>query len=139
MGSDVPPKPPDHRPSVLVVDDDQDARSIYATYLQSKGCEVFTAPDGRRAIQKAQDLWPDIILMDLAMPRLDGWEAIRQLRESSWTRAIPIIAISAVPMSEESALQAGSDAYLEKPCDLGALWLQICALMDGAGAQSSRR
>jgi CheY-like chemotaxis protein len=119
----------DGRAAVLVVDDDTDARVIYGTYLRAMGCDVFTAADGRRAIDEAKNLLPDVIVMDLAMPRLDGWEAIRQLRDSSWTRRIPIIAVSAVPLSRETAFDAGCDAYLMKPCEPQVLWAQIRALL----------
>jgi two-component system cell cycle response regulator DivK len=117
------------RPVVLVVDDDPDARAIYATYLRAMGCEVFTANDGRSAIEKSTALLPDIILMDLAMPRLDGWEAIRQLNQSSWTRRIPVVAISAVPESRHTAFQAGCSAYLSKPCEPQVVWAQICGIL----------
>jgi len=116
-------------PVVLVVDDDPDARTIYSTYLRAMGCNVFTADDGRPALSKATDLLPDIIVMDLAMPRVSGWEAIRRLHESSWTRQIPIIAVSAVPVSRETAFEAGCDAYLTKPCEPPVLWSQIRALL----------
>jgi two-component system cell cycle response regulator DivK len=117
------------RPVVLVVDDDFDARTIYSTYLRAMGCDVFTAEDGRPAIDKAVDLLPDLIVMDLAMPRLNGWEAIRQLHESSWTQLIPVIAVSAVPVSRQTAFEAGCDAYLTKPCEPQVLWSQIRALL----------
>src|SRR5262245_15762405 len=65
-------------PAVLVVDDDPDARGIFSEYLRAKGWVVFTAGDGRVAIEKAKDLGPDVIVMDLAMPRVDGFEAIRR-------------------------------------------------------------
>ncbi len=102
---------------MLVVDDDFDARSIFSFYLRAVGCNVFVASDGRSALDKADELAPDVIVMDLAMPRLDGWEAIRRLRQSSWTREIPIIAVSAVPLSRETAFEAGCDVYLTKPCE----------------------
>ena len=117
------------KPVVLVVDDDSDCRTIYAMHLRSAGCEVFTANDGRSAVDKTNDLRPDIIVMDLAMPRVDGWEAIRRLHDSSWTRQIPIIAVSAVPTSRDTAFEAGCDAYLAKPCDPKVLWSQIRALL----------
>jgi CheY-like chemotaxis protein len=117
------------KPVVLVVDDDPDARMIYSTYLRAMGCEVFTANDGRAGIEKAIDLLPDIIVMDLAMPRVDGWEAIRRLGESSWTREIPIIAVSAVAVSRETAFNAGCKAYLTKPCEPHVLWAQIRVLL----------
>ncbi len=119
----------DERPVVLVVDDDLDARTIYSTYLRAMGCDVFTADDGRPAIDKAVDLLPDLIVMDLAMPRLNGWDAIRRLHESSWTQLIPIIAVSAVPVSRQTAFEAGCDAYLMKPCEPQVLWSQIRALL----------
>ena len=115
---------------VLVVDDDADARMIYSIYLRAMGCDVFTGQDGRVALEKATDLLPDLIVMDLAMPRVDGWEAIRRLRESSWTREIPIVAVSAVPASRQSAFDAGCDAYLTKPCEPQVLWHQIRALLN---------
>ena len=90
---------------------------------------VFTAPDGRVAVEKAKSLGPDIVVMDLAMPRVDGFEAIKRLRESSWTRRLPIIAISAVPLTQDLALEAGCDAYLSKPVDPSALWLQITSML----------
>ena len=117
------------RVAVLVVDDDPDARNIFSESLRSKGCVVFTASDGRIAIEKAKNLGPDIIVMDLAMPRVDGFEAIRKLRESSWTRRLPIIAISAVPLTQDLALEAGCDAFLSKPVDPEALWLQISSML----------
>jgi two-component system cell cycle response regulator DivK len=117
------------KPVVLVVDDDFDARTIYATYLKAVGCSVFVASDGRAALDKADELSPDIIIMDLAMPRLDGWEAIRRLRQSSWTREIAIIALSAVPSSRDTAFEAGCDAYLAKPCEPQLLWTQIQTLL----------
>jgi len=119
----------DERPLILVVDDDLDARTIYATYLRAMGCDVFTAEDGRPAVDKATDLLPDLIVMDLAMPRLNGWEAIRRLHESSWTRLIPVVAVSAVPVSRDTAFDAGCDAYLSKPCEPQVLWAQVRALL----------
>jgi CheY-like chemotaxis protein len=117
------------KPVVLVVDDDFDARTIYSIYLKAVGCNVFVASDGLTALDKADELSPDVIVMDLAMPRLDGWEAMRRLRQSSWTRDIPIIALSAVPLGRDTAFEAGCDAYLAKPCDPKLLWTQIQALL----------
>lgn len=90
---------------------------------------MFTAADGRVAVEKAKNLGPDVVVMDLAMPRVDGFEAIRRLRESSWTRRLPIIAVSAVPLSQDLAITAGCDAYLAKPVDPNVLWLQICSIL----------
>jgi CheY-like chemotaxis protein len=116
------------KPVVLVVDDDADARTIYAMSLRAKGCDVFTAKDGREGLEKANDLWPDIIVMDLAMPHIDGWEAIRRLSESSWTREIPIVAVSAVPYSGRRRWPPAA-ALPHKPCDPHTLWSQVRALL----------
>src|SRR4029077_10100891 len=78
--------------SVLVVDDDRDARAMYRMYLKHAGCKVRTALYGIAAIAKAKDRPPDVIVMDLAMPRLDGWIASRWLKSSPATAHIPIIA-----------------------------------------------
>src|ERR1051326_8982757 len=91
------------RPMILVVDDDSDARDMYAEYLQAMGCDVFKAKDGAEAVKKTTDLWPNVVVMDLAMPNMDGWEAIRQLHQSSWTSAIPVVAVSAVAEGRDAA------------------------------------
>lgn len=103
---------------------------IYSHYLRTMGCVVFTAVNGRAAVDKARDLGPDAIVMDLAMPGVNGYEAIREIRESSWTERIRIIAVSAVPMSRDAAFDAGCDAYLSKPCTPDVLWAQLKALLD---------
>jgi len=117
------------RPMILVVDDDLDAREMYSLFLKSKGCDVFKATDGAEAIKKARDLWPNVIVMDLAMPNMDGWEAIRKLHQSSWTSMIPVIAVSAVADGRDAAFAVGCDAYLTKPCMPQVLWAQIQALL----------
>jgi len=114
---------------VLIVDDDPDAREMYGTYLASVGCDVFQAADGREAVSKAADLWPNVVVMDLAMPNMDGWEAIRRLHQSSWTNTIPIVAVSAVADGRDAAFEVGCDAYLMKPCTPQVLWTQIQKLL----------
>jgi CheY-like chemotaxis protein len=113
---------------VLVVDDDVDARRIYAEYLRSKGLTVSTAADGRKAIEKANDLKPDVVVLDLAMPRVDGWTVLKNLRGSSWTRTIPIIVVSAVTDGRDEAFYLGCDGFLTKPCPPEVVWLQILAM-----------
>lgn len=115
--------------TILVIDDDMDARRMYSEYLRVKGCIVFTASDGRSGIDKTTDLTPDVVVLDLAMPRVDGWTVLKQLRESSWTAEIPIVVVSAVSDVRDAALRAGCDAYLAKPCDPELLWLQIQAIL----------
>jgi CheY-like chemotaxis protein len=117
-------------PHVLIVDDDRDARMIYRTYLRHTGCRVRTAPDGAKAIDKAHRDPPDVIVMDLAMPRLDGWTASRWLKGSPATSHIPIIAVSAAPQAGEGARAAGCDGFLAKPCQPDLLWWEIRALLN---------
>src|SRR5205807_691517 len=115
--------------TVLIVDDDVDARRIYGEYLRVKGMTAFSSTDGRSGIEKANDLKPDVIVLDLAMPRVDGWTVLKHLRESSWTSPIPIIVVTANHAVRDEAFQAGCDAYLLKPCPPETLWLQVRALL----------
>ena len=105
-------------PLVLVVDDSPDARGLYGEYLEYLGFRVETAEDGAQAIQSAQREWPAIIIMDLAMPVLDGWQAIKRLKGDPVTADIPIVALSAFTFGEEPkrAREAGADLCLSKPC-----------------------
>jgi two-component system response regulator RpaA len=89
---------------------------------------TFTAADGRSGIDKSVELNPDAIVLDLAMPRVDGWTVLKHLRESSWTSQIPIVVVSAMSGVRDEAFHAGCDAYLMKPCPPEVLWLQIRAL-----------
>ena len=122
---------------ILIVDDDPDARDMYGEYLQAMGCEVYKARDGQEAVKKTADLWPNVVVMDLAMPNMDGWEAIRQLHQSSWTSAIPIVAVSAHADGREAAFEVGCDAYLMKPCTPQVLWAQIQKLLTPPDARPS--
>jgi DNA-binding response OmpR family regulator len=114
--------------AVLVIDDDLDARQIYSEYLRSKGWTVFTAQDGRTGLTKITELTPDVIVLDLAMPRVDGWTVLKQVRESSLTSKIAVVVVSALSDARDSAFYAGCDAYLLKPCPPEVLHLQIHAL-----------
>jgi len=75
------------------------------------------------------DLKPDAIVLDLAMPRVDGWTVLKHLRESSWTNQIPIVVVSAVHDVRDEAMRTGADAYLAKPCAPDIVWMQINALL----------
>jgi len=103
---------------VLIVDDSQIAREMYSEYLAHRGFWAVTAPDGEASIPLAHNLKPDVIVMDLAMPRLDGVSAIRRLRQSALTRRIPVILLTghAVQAIQQGALEAGVDVFLTKPC-----------------------
>jgi len=112
------------------VDDDLDARVIYRDYLTVMGCHVYTARDGMIGVEMAKRRKPDVIVMDLAMPRLDGWAATAELKQSPITRAIPIIVLSAVPSSRSEARAAGCEGFLTKPCLPESLWCEIRLLLD---------
>jgi DNA-binding response OmpR family regulator len=114
--------------AVLVVEDDLDARRIYSEYLRTKGWTVFTASDGRTGLDKTTELTPDVLVLDLVMPRVDGWTVLKYVRESSLTAHIPIVVVSAVTDSRDDAFAAGCDAFLTKPCQPEVLYLQVRAL-----------
>jgi CheY-like chemotaxis protein len=103
---------------ILLVEDFTDAREMYRDYLEFAGFRVETAADGREAIDKTRALQPDLVLMDLSLPGIDGWEATRQLKSDPATSAIPILALSAHALAAEGerARQAGCDGFIAKPC-----------------------
>jgi CheY-like chemotaxis protein len=100
---------------------------MYVEYLRFSGFRVAEAVNGVEALQRAFDLRPDVILMDLALPRMDGWEATRQLKADARTRHIPVVALTghALASHVEGARQAGCDAFVTKPCLPDALVYQI--------------
>jgi two-component system, cell cycle response regulator DivK len=104
--------------SVLIADDARGARELYGEYLQFCGFRVVTARDGFEALTLAREDPPDIILMDLSMPRVDGWEAIRELKANPRTAPIPIVAVSGYCEGEAArrARDAGAEVCLAKPC-----------------------
>jgi|HubBroStandDraft_6_1064221.scaffolds.fasta_scaffold133577_1 two-component system cell cycle response regulator DivK len=103
---------------VLVVDDFEDNRSMYALYLTYSGYDVVEAADGRQAVELASQRMPDVIVMDLTLPVMDGWEATRRIKADERTRHIPIIALTGHALAGQSrdARKAGCDAFLAKPC-----------------------
>ena len=108
----------DIAPVVLVVDDSPDARFLYGEYLRACGFRVVTAKNGVEGVAAAHAEWPAVIVMDLQMPQMDGWEAIRHLRHDPLTSDIPIIALSAFAFGDapDRAREAGADLCLSKPC-----------------------
>jgi CheY-like chemotaxis protein len=108
----------DHGPLILVVDDYQDAREMYAEYLQYSGFRVAEARNGNEAVTQARSLKPDLILMDLSLPGMDGWEATRVLKADEATKRIPIVALTghALAGASEGARKAGCDSFVTKPC-----------------------
>ena len=118
-------------PMILVVDDTLDARELYAEYLRIAGLRAEVAEDGYDAVAKATALRPSVIIMDLAMPRMDGWEATRRLKQDPLTRDIPIIALTGhvIERSRERAIEAGADGYLTKPCFPDSLLAEVQRVM----------
>ena len=108
---------------ILVVEDDPDNRRIVAKVLSVEGYDVIEAIDGIEALARARAERPDLILMDLALPNVDGWEATRRLKSDPETRSIPVVALTAVAMrgDEEQARAAGCDDYLPKPARPAAI------------------
>jgi CheY-like chemotaxis protein len=106
------------QPLILVVDDYQDAREMYAEYLQFSGFRVAEARNGNEAVTQAFELKPDLILMDLSLPGMDGWEATRVLKSDERTRHIPVVALTghALAGASEGAKRAGCDSFVTKPC-----------------------
>jgi len=106
------------KPVVLLVDDYPDAREMYAEYLEFSGFEIVQAGNGVEAIERAHDSHPDVILMDLSLPVMDGWEATRRLKADDTTKDIPVLAVTGHALSGVSndAKKAGCDGFITKPC-----------------------
>jgi two-component system cell cycle response regulator DivK len=119
------------RPRILVVDDNPDNRDMYSTYLEYTGFAVDVAGDGVSALSKATAVHPDLIVMDLSLPRMDGWETTRRIKADAGTRQIPVLALTghALDESEKHARSAGCDSYLTKPCLPQELVLEIRRLL----------
>lgn len=103
--------------TILLVEDNEDNRIIYATALRYAGYNVLEAVTGTQGVQQARANQPDLILMDISVPELDGWEATAVLKADPRTQRIPVVAVTAhaLPGDEERSLQAGCDGYLAKP------------------------
>ncbi len=120
-------------PKILLVEDNEDNRDMLSRRLIRKGYDVSLAVDGGAGVAQALSEIPDLILMDMSLPVLDGWEATRRVKENPATRAIPIIALTAHAMADdrEKAIAAGCDDYDTKPIDLPRLLEKIESLLIG--------
>jgi two-component system cell cycle response regulator DivK len=120
-----------HMPRVLLVEDNEENREGLSRHLKRKGYEVLIAVDGRQGVDVARAEAPDLILMDMSLPVLDGWEATRQLKAEPRTRGIPVIALTAHAMAgdREKALEAGCDDYDTKPVEFARLLAKVQALL----------
>ena len=120
---------------ILLVEDNEMNWDMLSRRLRRKGYEVLIATDGQRGVDAAKKEAPDLILMDMSLPVLDGWEATRQIKEAEETQAIPIIALTSHAMKgdREKALAAGCDDYDVKPIDFQRLLDKIQALLNQRG------
>ena len=119
-------------PKILYVEDNDDNVYMLKSRLERKGYEVFVAADGEQGIAAATSERPDLILLDLSLPVMDGWEAATHLKNGAQTALIPIIALTAHAMSgdREKALSVGCDDYDTKPVDFQRLLAKIRALLN---------
>ena len=125
---------------ILLVEDNEMNRDMLSRRLTRKGYEVLTADDGARGLAAAASEKPDLILMDMSLPVVDGWEATRRLKAAKETQAIPVIALTAHAMAAdlEKALQAGCADYDTKPVELPRLLGKIERLLSAAAERSAR-
>lgn len=118
-------------PLLLVVEDFDDLYELYSDFLAGEGYAVEGSSTGEQAIEVARRLLPDLVIMDLGLPRMNGWEAIRLLKSDRTTRHIPVLALTGhvQPRFAELAREAGADAVLRKPCPLIKLLDEIERLL----------
>jgi CheY-like chemotaxis protein len=121
---------------ILVVEDNERNLKLIRDVLQFAGYEIVEATSGEQGVALAQDCEPDLVLMDLQLPQMDGTEALRLLRESPRTRDVPVVAVTAFAMREdrERAFGAGFDGYLQKPISIRALPEQVRGFLAGKGS-----
>ena len=118
-------------PRVLIVEDNEENRDALSRRLQRRGFETLIATDGKVGVKMTIDELPDIVLMDMNMPELDGWEATRQVKANASTKDIPVIALTAHAMTgdRERAIEAGCTDYHTKPVEFPKLLAQIEAIL----------
>jgi CheY-like chemotaxis protein len=119
-------------PLILVVDDYADNREMYSAYLRFQGLDVVEAANGTEALEHAFGRLPDLVVMDLSLPGVDGWEATRLLKADPRTKHIPVIAVTghALAGAPERAAEAGCDGFLTKPCLPEDLLREIRRMLD---------
>ena len=123
-------------PKILIVEDNEDNRDSLSRRLQRRGFEVLLAPDGKAGVAMAQSDKPDLVLMDMNMPEMDGWEATRQIKAVPESKGLAVIALTAYAMSgdRERALEAGCTDYHTKPVDFPKLLAQIESILQNQKA-----
>ena len=126
-------------PRILIIEDNEENRESLARRLQRRGYDIVMAADGQQGVEMAKSERPDLVLMDMNMPILDGWRASQMIRTDSATETLPIIGLSAHAVSgdREKALQAGCSEYHTKPVDFSQLMTQIETLIRNGGPQAA--
>jgi CheY-like chemotaxis protein len=126
-------------PRILVVEDNEENRDSLARRLQRRGFEVLLAEDGQAGVAAARAERPDLILMDMNMPRVDGWEATRQVKATPELKGVPVIALTAHAMAgdRERAMAAGCTDYHTKPIEFPKLLAQIEAVLQSQTPKAS--
>jgi two-component system, cell cycle response regulator DivK len=127
-------------PLILIVDDFADNRAMYAEYLTYSGFRVEEAANGKEAVDKTRELLPDLVVMDLALPVMDGWEATRLIKNDPRTSRIPVVALTghALDRHSQKAKEAGCDDFLPKPC-LPDTLVERARQLVGKAAQKAKR
>ena len=122
------------RPLILIVEDQADLRRLYVEHLVASGFDVIEAANGEEAIDHTASRQPDVVLMDLSLPVVDGWEATRRLKGDSRTAHIPVVALTGCDGSGEleRATVAGCDWFVPKPCPPHALVIEIRRVLQAA-------
>jgi len=117
---------------ILLIEDDSDNRALVCFLLQQEGFDVVQSVDGRDGLAKAQQFHPDLLLLDMGIPEIDGWKLARQLKDSEETRSICIVALTGhtMPGDRKRALEAGCDGYITKPLDIQNFVIQVTAYLD---------
>ena len=121
------------RPLLLIAEDDSALRGLYVEHLSISGFDVIQAADGADAIERTSSRQPDVVVMDLSLPIIDGWEATRRLKSDARTAHIPVVALTAYDTSPElqRAMLAGCDWFIPKPCPPDALVTEIRRVLSG--------
>jgi two-component system, cell cycle response regulator DivK len=118
----------DRKGHVFIVDDFKDNRDMYAYFLSESGFQVTQASDGEEALERAAELQPDLIVMDLSLPGMDGWEAARLLRDGERTKHIPVLILTAYDLA--GAVPEGCEGLLTKPCLPDRMISEITRVLD---------
>ena len=125
--------------TILLVDDNQANRVLASKLLRARGHEVVEADAGEAAIALARERKPALVLLDLGLPGMDGWEALRRIRADEASRAVPVVAVTAHAMvgDRERALAAGFDGYMSKPIDASTFGDTVAGFLGPVGGEST--